>query len=44
MTDKVGLGMYMRQIVSLSDDSRCRSRAAQSLVKGKIMRRALIDE
>ena len=39
-----GSGMYMHQIVSLSDDGRYRSRTAQYLVRGKILRRTLIDE
>lgn len=44
MEYKDGSDMYMHQIVSLSDDGRYRSRTAQYLVKGKIVRRTLIDE
>jgi hypothetical protein len=44
MDYKDGSGMYMHQIVSLSDDGRFRSRTAQYLVKGRIVRRTLIDE
>ncbi|MFM8481137.1 MAG: CpcT/CpeT family chromophore lyase [Gammaproteobacteria bacterium] len=44
MDYKDGSGMYMHQIVSLSDDGRYRSRTAQYLVKGKLVRRTLIDE
>lgn len=45
LTDyKDSSGTYMHQIVSLSDDGRFRSRTAQYLVKGKIVRRTLIDE
>ena len=44
MEYKDGSDMYMHQIVSLSDDGRYRSRTAQYFVKGKIVRRTLIDE
>ncbi len=44
MKYKDGSGMYVYEIVTLSDDGRSRSRATQYLKDGKIVRRTLIDE
>lgn len=41
---KGGSGMYMYEIITYSDDGKSRSRMAQYLVDGKIVRRTLIDE
>lgn len=41
---KDGSGLYMHEIVSLSDDARFRSRVAQYLKDGRLIRRTLIDE
>ena len=41
---KDGSGVYVYEIVTLSDDGKSRSRATQYLKDGKIVRRTLIDE
>lgn len=41
---KDGSGMYMYEIITLSDDGNQRARMAQYLVDGKVVRRTLIDE
>lgn len=41
---KDGSDLYMHEIVSLSDDGRHRSRMAQYLKDGRLVRRTLIDE
>ncbi len=44
MKYKDGSGMYVYEIITLSDDGKNRSRATQYLQNGKIIRRTLIDE
>lgn len=44
LTYKDGSGLYMHEIVSLSDDGRSRSRVAQYLQDGRLVRRTQIDE
>ena len=41
---KDGSGMYMYEIITVSDDGKSRSRMAQYLIDGKVVRRTLIDE
>jgi len=44
MNYKDGSGLYVHEIISLSDDGKRRSRAAQYLKDGRLQRRTLIDE
>ena len=41
---KDGSGMYMYEIITVSDDGKSRSRMSQYLIGGKVVRRTLIDE
>ena len=44
MSFKDGSGMYMYEIITLSDDGNRRSRMAQYIIDGEVQRRTLIDE
>ena len=44
MSFKDGSGLYMYEIITLSDDGKQRSRMAQYMIDGKVVRRTLIDE
>jgi len=44
MSFKDGSGRYMYEIITLSDDGKQRSRMAQYMIDGKVVRRTLIDE
>lgn len=41
---KDGSGLYMYEVITLSDDGNTRSRMSQYMIDGKVVRRTLIDE